>query len=400
MAEKSPRIVVVMGTRPEAVKLAPVVRALRDRAGAVPPIVVSTGQHREMLEQVLTPLGVTPDIDLALMEPVQELSELTARVLRAMTTTLANLKPDLVVVQGDTTTAFTTALAAFYQRIAVGHVEAGLRSHDLEHPYPEEMNRRLASALATIHFAPTASARENLLAEGIAPSAVCVTGNTVVDSLMRLQEIAPGLTESPVSAQLLHGRRLLLVTSHRRETWGAQLEGICWALRTLVATFDDLLVVYPVHLNPNVAGPVHHILGGEERIVLLPPLGYVPFVNLMRQAHFIITDSGGVQEEAPTLGKPVLVIRHVTERPEASRLGLGRVIGTDPEELVRAASELLTDPAAYKRMSRQANPYGDGRAAGRIADAIARWWKGDHPLLPLEREFAPVGGQRPVSGVA
>ena len=389
MPRRSARVVIVIGTRPEAIKLAPVVRALRRRSDSLETLVVSTGQHREMLEQVLHAFGVTPDIDLDLRQPVQQLSDLTCRVLRSMTATLKDLSPDIVLIQGDTTTAFGTALAAFYRHVAVGHVEAGLRSYDPSDPFPEEMNRRLASGLATIHFAATPIGRANLLSEGIDGRTICVTGNTVVDSVTQLLESPSGAADSAISANRLEGRRMLLVTSHRRETWGAPLEGICWALKELVTRFDDVLVVYPVHLNPNVAGPVRKILGDHERIVLLPPQPYVPFLNLMRRACLILTDSGGVQEEAPTLGKPVLVIRRVTERPEAGMLGLGRVVGTDPDVIVGEASHLLTDAGAYDAMSRRSSPYGDGNAAERVAEATGRWLNGDHPLLPPEREFMP-----------
>ena len=389
------RIVVVLGTRPEAIKLAPVVSALRSRGPAFDTTLVSTGQHREMLDQVLHAFDLTPDLDLDLMQPAQRLSDLTARVLQSMTATLHDLKPDVVLVQGDTTTVFATALAAFYQGIAVGHVEAGLRSHDLRNPYPEEMNRRLVSVLTAVHFAPTALARDNLVSEGVSPETVCVTGNPVVDSVQTILSSPDDGTGTTLPEDRLAGHRLLLVTSHRRENWGTRLEGVCNALRRLVSRFDDLLVVYPVHLNPRVKGPVEEILGAEERILLLPPLAYAPFLRLMQQAYLIITDSGGVQEEAPILGKPVLVVREVTERPEASRLGIAQVIGTDPDQIVRAASRLLTNSTAYTEMTRQESPYGDGKASERIVNALERWRTGKRPLLPREMEF--VAGLGPVA---
>ena len=378
----------MLGTRPEALKLVPLIRALRQQPDRFETWVIATAQHREMLDQVLSLFQIAPDVDLNLMRPNQTLAELTGSVLEKVARCLATERPDLVVVQGDTTTAFTSALAAFYARIPIAHVEAGLRSRDLANPFPEEANRRLTAVVADIHLAPTPLARRRLLREGVPRRKVVVSGNTIVDTLRGLLEGA--VRPTPPVQWPFNGGRVLVVTSHRRESWGHDLENICRALRELVARFPDLVIVYPVHLNPNVREPVTRMLAGVERIHLISPLDYIAFVDLMRRAYVILTDSGGIQEEGPTLGKPLLVLRKVTERPEAFRAGLAKLVGTDRESIVTQVGRLLTDPIAYHEMSTGINPYGDGRAAERIVEALTRWFAGQRPLLHRAREFRPA----------
>ncbi len=366
------RILTVFGTRPEAIKLAPVVRALRAENGTVEVRVCVTAQHREMLDQVLSLFGIVPDWDLDLMAPGQNLTDLTSRVLCGLPEVFGGWRPDVVLVQGDTTTAFAGALAAFYARCEVGHVEAGLRTGNRYSPWPEEMNRHLVGALATYHFAPTARARENLLTEGVAADRIRVTGNTVIDALLRVVETARGSAAGELGerfAFLDPERRLIVVTGHRRENFGPGFEGICRALRRL-AERSDAEIVYPVHLNPNVQKPVHAILDGIPNVHLVKPLDYLPFVGLLDRAYLILTDSGGIQEEAPSLGKPVLVMRDTTERPEAVEAGTVRLVGTDEEQIVREAERLLDDKAHYRAMARALNPYGDGKAAPRIVKEL------------------------------
>jgi UDP-N-acetylglucosamine 2-epimerase (non-hydrolysing) len=384
------RIAVVMGTRPEAIKMAPVVHALRGRSERFETVVVATAQHRQMLDQVLSIFRIEPDVDLDLMRQDQSLSELAARVLTTMDATLREVKPDLLMVQGDTTTVCATAVAAFHRNIPVAHVEAGLRSHDLRNPFPEEMNRRLTSVLTTLHFAPTPLARDELRRESIPAERIVVTGNTVVDALHQLLAEPFEVRDTPLDGIPFEKHRLLVVTSHRRESWGQDLENTCLALRDLVARFPDLLVVYPVHLNPNVRKTVMTILHGAERIHLTEPLDYFAFVNLMRRSHLILTDSGGVQEEAPTLGKPLLVLRKLTERPEAFHAGLSKVVGNSREAIVKETSRLLEDERAYREMVSSDNPFGDGRAAERITAALDRWASARTPLLEPGEEFAPM----------
>jgi len=366
------RVMVVFGTRPEAIKMAPVVKALKARAG-VETIVAVTAQHRHMLDQVLALFAITPDIDLDVMSADQSLPDLFARLLQGMTEAIARVRPDLVLVHGDTSTTLAASLAAFYQRVTVGHVEAGLRTGNLQEPWPEEANRRLTAVLAQLHFAPTATARDNLAAEGIR-TGVHVTGNTVIDALAEVRERihADSAMADTLAAgfPFLDDRRLVLVTGHRRENFGDGFEAICHALRELAAR-PDVRIVYPVHLNPNVLGPVNALLSGIDNVHLIPPQDYLPFVYLMDRASVILTDSGGVQEEAPSLGKPVLVMRRTTERPEAVAAGTVRLVGTDRAGIVAETSRLLDDAMAYAAMSRAHNPYGDGQAARRIADAIA-----------------------------
>jgi UDP-N-acetylglucosamine 2-epimerase (non-hydrolysing) len=384
----TPQIAIVLGTRPEAIKMAPVIKAFQADAQDFTTTIISTAQHRQMLDQVLKLFHLVPDLDLDLMRSNQDLNGLTARVLETMGDALKTLKPDLMLIQGDTTTVLGAALAAFYLKIPVGHVEAGLRSFDPYNPFPEEINRHLTSVLTNIHLAPTALARQNLLNEGTAPEKIVVTGNTVVDALLSLQNIpfnGPSLWQSLG----INHHRLLLVTSHRRESWGRDLESICFAIKDLVTKFPDIFVVYPVHLNPSVNLPVHKILSGVDRVNLSPPQDYLAFVNLMRQAYLILTDSGGVQEEAPTFGVPLLVLRQVTERPEAVQSGMAELIGTQREEIVDAASRLLSDTTAYHRMHQGLNPFGDGHAATRIVKTVRRWLAGQYPLLPKDEEFYP-----------
>jgi UDP-N-acetylglucosamine 2-epimerase (non-hydrolysing) len=372
MASRSPlRVLVVFGTRPEAIKMAPVVAALRRRPEAFVVRTCATAQHREMLDQVLDVFGIVPDIDLDLMQPGQALSALGARVLAAMDDVLVAEQPDWVLVQGDTTTVMMTALAAQHRQIRVGHVEAGLRTYDRRNPFPEEMNRVVTDHVSDLCFAPTATARANLLAEGIPDQRIMVTGNTVIDALLAVA----GQPWSPPAgdplADLPTDRRWLLVTAHRRESFGEPLAAICQGLRRIAQQWGDRVhIVYPVHRNPNVWGPVHSALADIPGITLLPPVDYRALVYLMQRCTLILTDSGGIQEEAPSLGKPVLVLREVTERPEAVEAGTARVVGTDPDRIAAAVTELLTDPVAYRRMSRAINPYGDGRAAERIAEAL------------------------------
>ncbi len=379
-------VAVVIGTRPEAIKMAPVIYALQKREPEFRCVVISTAQHRHMLDQVLNVFNIQVDVDLDLMRSNQSLNRLTARVFEAIDSTLLQISPDFLLVQGDTTTAFAAAVAAFHRKIPAGHVEAGLRSGHLENPFPEEANRRLASVVASVHFAPTALAKDNLLEEGIPREKIALTGNTIVDAVGMLLDM-PAAGEFPLANIPLNGDRLLLVTSHRRESWGAELENICNALLELAHSFPDVRVVYPVHLNPNVRQTVEAMLGGRDRIHLVPPLDYFAFAQLMRRSYLILTDSGGVQEEAPAFRKPVLVLRKVTERPEASLMGLAKIVGTSKEKIVREASRLLSDPAAYRAMCDGDNPYGDGRAADRIVEAISRWFAGVSPLLDPSEEF-------------
>jgi UDP-N-acetylglucosamine 2-epimerase (non-hydrolysing) len=360
------RILAVVGTRPEAIKMAPVIRALRSEPWAEVRV-LATAQHRQMLDQVLDAFAIVPDVDLDIMAPNQTLPELTSRLLSRLDEVFARERPDAVLIQGDTTTVMTAAMAAFYRHIAVGHVEAGLRTGDLHNPFPEEMNRIVAGRLSRWHFAPTAGARDNLLREGFDPSSVHVTGNTVIDALLDVVQ-----REVPLPVEVPEGRRMLLVTAHRRENFGAPFREICEAVRDIADSHADVHVVYPVHPNPNVSGPAHEILSGHERITLCAPMDYLPFVAAMKRAHLILTDSGGVQEEAPALGKPVLVMRQETERPEAVEAGVVKLVGPVREAILAEASRLLDDPEAYARMAKGVSPYGDGRASGRIVDILRR----------------------------
>jgi UDP-N-acetylglucosamine 2-epimerase len=368
------RVMTVLGTRPEAIKLAPVILAFQAHPG-VSHITCATGQHRQMLDQVLQTFDIVPDHDLGLMRPGQDLTHVTCAALEGVGRVIDAVKPDWVVVQGDTTTAFAAALAAHYRKTDVAHVEAGLRTGDIYSPWPEEMNRRLVSELATVHFAPTERAAANLRREGHADDRIWITGNTVIDAL---QWVGQRL-ESDAGFRARHrtplpesdpGRRLLLVTGHRRENFDSGIENMCRALLRL-AERGDVEIVYPVHLNPRVQETVRPLLGGHPAIRLIDPLDYAPFIALLQRAYLVVTDSGGIQEEAPGLGKPVLVTRDTTERPEAIAAGTARLVGTDMAVLVAAATELLDDPAAYRAMAKARNPFGDGKASARIVEAIA-----------------------------
>jgi len=364
------RILSVFGTRPEAIKMAPVVRKLASRSAEFESLVCVSAQHREMLDQVLAVFGVTADYDLDLMRPDQTPAEVASRVLSSLPPLLDAVRPDLLLVQGDTMTTCAAALAAHLARIPVGHVEAGLRTGDRYRPFPEEMNRVLTSRLASLHFAPTERARDALLAEGVPPADLFLTGNTVIDAMLQTLRSEYRFTH-PKLAALEPGRRVVLVTAHRRESFGAPLRSICDALAELSDRFPDLEIVLPVHPNPQVGETLRQRLGTRTNVRLVEPLGYLEFVHLMARSHLILTDSGGIQEEAPSLGKPVLVLREVTERPEGVEAGTAVLLGTDAERIVAKTSELLTDSAAYGRMAGAVNPYGDGRASDRIVDVLA-----------------------------
>jgi UDP-N-acetylglucosamine 2-epimerase len=362
---------VVIGTRPEAIKLAPVVLELRNHRTHFDTQICVTGQHREMLDQMLRAFGLRPDYDLRVMKEGQDLAAVMAACLAGLSGVLRDQRPDLVLVQGDTTTTLAASLAAYYYRIPVGHIEAGLRTGKKYDPFPEEVNRRVATHLSDFHFAPTEVARGNLLREGISPQSILVTGNTVIDALLLTQaRIAedPSLAVDPLGPT--EGQRIILVTAHRRESFGPPFRRICEAIRALAERRHDVLVVYPVHLNPNVQAPVREILDGVPNVRLLAPLDYVSFVACMQRAYVLLTDSGGLQEEGPSLGKPVLVMREVSERPEAIAAGTAWLTGTDPERIIGAASSLLDDPAFYKRMTRGPNPYGDGHASERVVQFL------------------------------
>jgi UDP-N-acetylglucosamine 2-epimerase (hydrolysing) len=365
------RVLVILGTRPEAIKLAPVITALNAEPTLAARLCVS-GQHREMLDQMLTLFDTPPHHDLAVMRPDQDLFDVSARTLTGLRDVLDAEQPAAVLVQGDTTTAMAASLATFYRKIPVGHVEAGLRTDQIYDPFPEEMNRRLTTQLATWHYAPTARAAANLRRDGVASERIVVTGNTIVDAL---HAIVRRLDREPVppaiSMEQLTGRRLILVTGHRRENFGEGLRSICLALRALAERFADILIVYPVHLNPSVQRPVREVLAGHPNIVLTGPLDYLPFVDLMRRSYLILTDSGGLQEEAPSLGVPVLVMRETTERPEAVEAGTALLVGTQRDSILAAAARLLTDSAAHARMRAAENPFGDGAAAPRIVKHLA-----------------------------
>jgi len=381
------RIIAVLGTRPEAIKLALVIHELRRRSQDFETAVVHTGQHRTMLDHALQFFKIKPDFDLDVMRPNQTLNSLTGRVLDTVENACHRFEPNMVLVQGDTTTAFASALAAYYCKIAVGHIEAGLRSHDLYNPFPEEANRRLASVLTEIHFAPTALSRDNLLAEGVSDEKIVVTGNTVIDTLRALSVLPHSWENTPLAGIPDDNSRLVLVTSHRRESLGADQEHMCLALKDLVKLHPDIRIVYPVHLNPNVRSTVNALLQNTDRIHLTEPLDYITFVSLLRRCFLVLTDSGGIQEEAPTFGKPVLVLRKLTERPEASQFGMAKIIGMSRDGIVNETSHLLNDAEAYQDMSEGENPYGDGHSSERIVEAVARWYAKKTPLLEPDQQF-------------
>lgn len=362
------RVVCIIGTRPEAIKLAPVIRELRARSG-MSPIVLATSQHRDLLHPVLAYLNIRPDYDLDLMRPDQTPAQVTAGVLEKLPALFSTIQPDWVMVQGDTCSAAGGGLAGFYCRIPVAHVEAGLRTYDLTHPFPEEANRQLISRIATLNLAPTAGARQNLLNEGIAASTIRVTGNTVVDGMLWVREQL-ALTATPKTKEEPEPGRLLLITAHRRENQGAGLRGICTAIRRLARQFPDLRFLWPLHPNPHVGDVVRGELASVPQVTLSAPLDYPDLIQALAQSFFILTDSGGIQEEAPGLGRPVLVLRGETDRPEAVEAGVARLVGTDPDCICHEAEKLLTDSAVYQKMATAVNPYGDGHAASRIVDQL------------------------------
>lgn len=368
------KVLTVFGTRPEAIKMAPLVHALA-RDPHFEAKVCVTAQHREMLDQVLKLFSIVPDYDLNIMQPGQGLTEITCRILEGLKPVLESFKPDVVLVHGDTTTTMAASLAAFYQRIPVGHVEAGLRTGDLSSPWPEEGNRTLTGHLATYHFAPTETSRQNLLRENIADNRITITGNTVIDALFWVRDrvLSDEALRNELTQRypfLANGKKMILVTGHRRESFGRGFEQICHALAEIAANNPDVQIVYPVHLNPNVSEPVNRILGHVENVMLIEPQDYLPFVWLMNRAWLILTDSGGIQEEAPSLGKPVLVMREMTERPEAVSAGTVCLVGTDSQRIVNEVTRLLHDESAWQAMSRAHNPYGDGQACHRILSAL------------------------------
>lgn len=384
-------VMLVFGTRPEAIKMAPLVKYLQQKPDQFKVLVAVTGQHRQMLDQVLKIFDITPDFDLNIMKQGQDLTDVTTRVLEGMRDLFASLekKPDIVLVHGDTTTSTAAALAAFYAQIPVGHVEAGLRTGDIYSPWPEEMNRRITGRIATLHFSPTPLARENLLKESVPDADITVTGNTVIDALYSVVDriksdaalsgqLAEELRQAGYDTSRLKGpdaRRMVLITGHRRENFGEGFINICNAIRDLARRFPDVDFVYPMHLNPNVRRPIAQVFGNDptthSNVFFIEPLEYLPFVYLMEQSTIVLTDSGGIQEEAPGLGKPVLVMRNTTERPEALSAGTVRLVGTDYDKIVNSVATLLTDSNAYNAMSHAVNPYGDGLACPRIADFIA-----------------------------
>lgn len=370
------KVMTVFGTRPEAIKMAPVVHALNAHPDSFDSIVCVTAQHRQMLDQVLRLFEIQPQIDLNIMKPNQDLTQITTDVLNGMKGVLQEHKPDIVLVHGDTTTTMAASLACFYARIPVGHVEAGLRTFDKYYPYPEEINRVVTDSITTLHFAPTERSRQNLLKSGVPEKGIVLTGNTVIDALLyTLQKTR----ESQLPVTLDPEKRLILVTAHRRENFGEPMENICRALKDLVDSHPDVEMVIPVHPNPNVRDTVYRRLGEEQRVQLIDPLEYEPFCRLMERSTLILTDSGGVQEEAPSLSKPVLVLRDETERPEAVEMGTVKLVGPHYDKIMGEANRLLEDPTAYNAMAQAANPYGDGKASQRIIDALKQF--SEHPFL-------------------
>lgn len=371
------KIISIFGTRPEAIKMAPVIKEIEKYPAKLRSVVCVTAQHRQMLDQVLNLFKIKPDYDLDIMRPGQDLFDVTCNVLKGLKTVLEKEKPDIVLVHGDTTTTMAASLASYYCKFRVGHVEAGLRTHNKFAPFPEEMNRKIAGSLADIHFAPTEAAKQNLLQEGVAEGHIAVTGNTVVDALLSVSEMInsnKNLNQGFAAdfSFLNPAKKLLLVTGHRRENFGHGFENICQALVQITNTYSDVEILYPVHLNPNVQEPVKRILGNGQakNIHLIEPVDYLPFVYLMNRSYLVITDSGGVQEEAPSLGKPVLVMRETTERPEAVAAGTVRLVGTDKEKIVAEVKRLLENEAHYQSMSMAHNPYGDGCAARRVVNVL------------------------------
>jgi len=368
------KVLSVFGTRPEALKMAPVIRELKAQSSQIETVVCVTAQHREMLDQMLHLFGITPDYDLNLMTSGQSLSGLASLVFEKMDPVIAEEKPDWVLVQGDTTTVMATSLVSHYNRVRVGHVEAGLRSGDKYQPFPEEINRRVVGVTADLHFAPTEKARENLLKENVPETQIVVTGNTIIDTLEWIIN-QPFDVEKSMLRDIPRDKRVVLVTAHRRENFGEPIGEICKALREIAADFEAAHLVYPVHLNPNIRGPVYELLGGIKNITLLPPVDYQHLVHLMGRSYLILTDSGGIQEEAPSFGKPVLVLRNTTERPEGIEAGVSKLVGADQERIVEETRRLWNNSEEYQSMARAVNPYGDGHAAGRIVRALLDYGK-------------------------
>jgi UDP-N-acetylglucosamine 2-epimerase (non-hydrolysing) len=375
------KIMLVFGTRPEAIKMAPLFHAFANSPAHLHPIVCVTGQHRQMLDQTLAGFNIAPDIDLNIMRPGQDLFDVTSNVLMGMRDVIDQHQPDILLVHGDTTTSLATAMAGFYKGVPVGHVEAGLRTHDLTAPFPEEFNRQVTGKLATWHFAPTVASRDNLLAENVRDDQILVTGNTVIDALhwtlnrIDSDPVRRAALDAQISAHLPFAwtsQKMVLITGHRRENFGDGFLQICHALKSLAQQHSDVHFVYPVHLNPNVQAPVNEILGGLHNVHLIPPLDYEPFVHLLRHSYIILTDSGGIQEEGPSLGKPVLVMRDVTERPEAISAGTVRLVGANQDQIIRNVNELLVKNDVYQMMSQAHNPYGDGKACARIVEFLGQ----------------------------
>ncbi len=378
------KIMTVFGTRPEAIKMAPVVMEMAKHPEKIVPVVAVTAQHREMLDQVLRLFHIVPDYDLDIMAAGQTLFDITARALKGLDEVLTKEKPDLVLVHGDTTTTFAGALAAYYHQMAVGHVEAGLRTYNKYSPFPEEMNRHLTGAIADLHFAPTATSAGNLCAEHVPEKDIFITGNTVIDALHHTVQEEYGFADDALSGIDYANRRVVLVTTHRRENLGEPMRHVYKAMKRLVDEITDIEIVFPVHKNPKVREVVNEELGGATRVHLIEPLDYEPFANLMHRSTLVLTDSGGVQEEAPALGKPVLVLRDTTERPEAVKAGTVLLVGTEEERVYREAKKLLTDEKAYAQMAEAKSPYGDGQAARRIVEAILyRYGKRKTPPVPF-----------------
>ncbi|MBO5478410.1 MAG: UDP-N-acetylglucosamine 2-epimerase (non-hydrolyzing) [Clostridia bacterium] len=361
------KVMVIFGTRPEAIKVAPVIKELQTRPETTP-IVCVTGQHRQMLDQVLKAFDIVPDFDLNIMQQGQTLADITTRVLKGMEEVFTQVKPDIILVHGDTTTTFAASLAAFYHQIPIGHIEAGLRTYNKYAPYPEEMNRQMVSNLSDIHFAPTKETKENLIRENKKENSIIVTGNTAIDALKTtvIKDYKNDIIDE------LENKRIILLTAHRRENLGKPLENIFKAVKRIVAEYQDVVVIYPVHKNPQIRKKVEELFEGEDRIKLIEPLDVFDFHNFISKSYFILTDSGGIQEEAPAMGKPVLVLRDTTERPEGVEAGTLKLVGTNEENIYQRTKELLDSPQEYERMSKSANPYGDGNASKRIVDEIIK----------------------------
>lgn len=379
------RIMFIFGTRPEAIKMAPIIAEIKKHPDIFAPIVVLTGQHREMLDQALKPFGIKADYDMDIMEPNQTLTSIVSKSLHGFESIVLHERPDIVIVQGDTSTTFAAALAAFYRKIPVGHVEAGLRTNHKYNPFPEEMNRKLTTALADIHFAPTETALESLLKEGVPRSSIFLTGNTVIDSLFSVLKIPCDLKKNNVNIK--SGKKLILVTTHRRESFGVPMRRTCEAIAKIAKKHGGSVnIILPLHKNPVVRETVESVLGDLDDVQLVEPLDYVPFVHLMKEAYIILTDSGGVQEEAPSLGKPVLVLRQVTERPEAVMANTVKIVGTDTNTIFKETDKLIEDKDEYEKMARAVNPYGDGKASERIVSALLKYF-GFTDINPEEFDY-------------